>query len=262
MSSRTITEGVSTSTIKASRLATATEAYAIRLASSPVEVQAAQALRFNVFNLELKEGLVESYATGLDVDAFDAVCDHLLVEHVATGTIVGTYRLQTGSMAAANLGYYSAQEFDFSPFEPLRSEVVELGRACVDRLHRNLIVLGLLWKGIAQYANARGCRYLIGCSSLTSVDPKVGARVYADLCRRHLVEPSLRTNPLLHCECSLRELHEDAPEVPKLLRAYLGMGAKVCGAPAIDRQFGTIDFLTLLDLEALPALARARFLGI
>jgi len=147
-----------TATIKASRLATGTDAYAIRLATSGVEIQAAQALRFNVFNLELNEGLAESYTTGLDVDAFDAVCDHLLVEHVATGCIVGTYRLQTGAMAAANLGYYSAQEFDLSPFEPLRSEVVELGRACVDRLHRNLSVLGLLWKGIAQYANACGCR--------------------------------------------------------------------------------------------------------
>lgn len=249
-------------TIKASRLSTATDAYAIRLAQTAVEVQAAQALRFNVFNLELNEGLAESYATGLDVDAFDAVCDHLLVEHVATGSIVGTYRLQTGIMAAANQGYYSAQEFDFSPYETLRGQVVELGRACVDRMHRNLIVLGLLWKGIAQYAAARGCQYLIGCSSLTSLDPKVGARVYTDLCRRHLVEPALRTRPLSHCECSTYELSDEAPEVPKLLRAYLGMGAKICGVPAIDRQFGTIDFLTLLDLEALPPLARARFLGI
>jgi len=262
MSTLTNEPAPDTATIKASRLGTATDAYTIRLASSLVEIQAAQALRFNVFNLELSEGLAESYATGLDVDGFDAVCDHLLVEHVNTGTIVGTYRLQTGAMASANLGYYSAQEFDFAPFEPLRHEVVELGRACVDRLHRNLIVLGLLWKGIAQYASARGCRYLIGCSSLTSVDPKVGARVYADLCRRHLVETALRTSPLPHCECSLRELQEDAPEVPKLLRAYLGMGAKICGVPALDRQFGTIDFLTLLDLEALPLLARARFLGI
>lgn len=254
---------MNTSTISAARLAgtSSTDAYTVRLAASAVERQAVQALRFNVFNLELNEGLAESYATGLDVDDFDAVCDHLLVEHVATGCIVGTYRLQTGAMAMANLGYYSAQEFDFAPFEPLRNEVVELGRACVDRLHRNLIVLGLLWKGIAQYANARSCRYLIGCSSLTSVDPTVGARVYSDLCRRHLVEPGLRTNPLPRCACSLRELQEDAPEVPKLLRAYLGMGAKICGAPAIDRQFGTIDFLTLLDLNALPALARARFLG-
>jgi putative hemolysin len=164
-------------------------------------------------------------------------------------------------MAAANLGYYSAQEFDFSPYEPMREEIVELGRACVDRLHRNLSVLGLLWKAIAHYAAARGGRFLIGCSSVTSVDPAVGAAVYSDLCRRHLVAPELRTRPRSHCECSLQVLSEETPEVPKLLRAYLGLGAKICGAPAVDRQFGTIDFLTLLDLDSLPPAARARFLG-
>lgn len=244
------------------RLSPATNAYAVRIACTQAEVQNAQALRFNVFNLELHEGLARSYETGLDADIFDAVCHHLLVEHLPTGTIVGTYRLQTGMMAAANHGYYSAQEFDFHPYEPLREQVVELGRACVDRLHRNLIVLGLLWKGIAQYATAHGCRYLIGCSSLTSVDPAVGARVYSGLCRRHLVEPALRTRPLPHCECSMRELCEEQVEVPKLLRAYLGMGARICGPPALDQEFGTIDFLTVLDLVELPASARTRFLGV
>ena len=262
MQIRSSTEQPAERGVSGARLSTATEAYTIRLASSPVEVRAAQALRFNVFNLELKEGLAESYETGLDADAFDAVCDHLLVEHVATGCIVGTYRLQTGTMAAANQGYYSAQEFDFTPYEPVREQVVELGRACVDRLHRNLSVLGLLWKGITQYAVARGGRYLIGCSSLTSVEPSVGARAYSDLCRRYLASPAFRTRPLPHCECSLATMSEEPVEIPKLLRAYLGMGARICGVPAIDRQFGTIDFLTLQDLEALPAAARARFLGV
>jgi putative hemolysin len=144
----------------------------------------------------------------------------------------------------------------------LRGEIVELGRACVDRAHRNLLVLGLLWKGIAEYASAHGARYLIGCSSLTSTDARVGASAYADLCRRHLAPLELRTRPLAPCECSLRELAEEAPAVPKLLRAYLGMGAKICGAPAIDREFGTIDFLTLLDLESLSPQTKARFFGL
>jgi putative hemolysin len=47
----------------------------------------------------------------------------------------------------------------------------------------------------------------------------------------------------------------------KLLRAYLTIGAKICGLPAIDREFGTIDFLTLLDLQTLPKIVRAHFLG-
>src|SRR5947209_1248356 len=92
--------------------------YRLRLATSTADLRSAQVLRFVVFNLELQEGLEQSYATCLDADAFDDICDHLLVEDMRTGEVIGTYRLQTGPTAAAKLGYYSAQEFDFSPYEP------------------------------------------------------------------------------------------------------------------------------------------------
>jgi putative hemolysin len=242
-------------------LTSSPSAYATRLARDVSEVRAAQELRFAVFNLELNEGLSESLTTGLDADPFDVVCDHLLVEHVPTATIVGTYRLQTGPTAGANLGYYSEQEFDFAPFESIRPELIELGRACVHQHHRNLVVLGLLWKGIADYARERGGRYLCGCSSLTSQDPAVGASAYADLCRKYLVEPRFRTCPLPAFESSLQQLAEESPKIPKLLRAYLSMGARICGPPALDRQFKTIDFLTLLDMETMPALLRSKLLG-
>ena len=235
--------------------------YATRLARTPEDVRAAQQLRFEVFNLELNEGLEQSYATGLDADPFDAVCDHLLVEQVSTGHIVGTYRLQTGTSAAKNLGYYCAQEFEFSVFESIRHEIVELGRACVHRQHRNLVVLGLLWKGIADYATDRGARYLIGCSSLTSQNPAEGASAYAELCRKNLADTSFRTKPLPAFECCLDHLAEEKIQIPKLLRAYLTVGAKICGPPALDPHFQTIDFLTMLDIQSLSAQTRERFFG-
>jgi putative hemolysin len=235
--------------------------YATRLALNSDEIRAAQALRYRVFNLELNEGLDASHLTGLDEDQFDAVCDHLVVEDLRTGQIVGTYRLQTGQNAASSFGYYCEQEFEFDVFEPLRAEMVELGRACVHRQHRNLVVLGLLWKGIADYARQHGARYLFGCSSITSQDPTEGASAYADLCRKHLVGPQWRTRPLAKYDCSLSELASDPVAIPKLLRAYLTLGAKICGPPSLDRQFKTIDFLTLLDLQSLHPLARQRFFG-
>lgn len=237
------------------------DVYATRLAQTPEEVRAAQQLRYAVFNLELNEGLADSHATGLDADPFDAICDHLLVEHLPTREIVGTYRLQTGATAAAKLGYYSEQEFDFGPFESMRGEMIELGRACVHQNHRNLNVLGLLWKGIAEYAAARGGRYLCGCSSLTATDPAIGASAYADLCRHYLAPTNWRTRPRPAFECPMDHMAEEKPKIPKLLRAYLSMGAKICGPPALDRQFKTIDFLTLVDLESLPATVRQRFLS-
>jgi putative hemolysin len=254
--------GATRAPFEAARLLVASpEDYAVRLADDAAELRAAQALRFAVFNLELKEGLEASRATGLDQDRFDAVCDHLTVTHAPSGEIVGTYRLQTGTSAAAHLGYYSEQEFDFRVYEPLRREMIELGRACVHRAHRNLAVLGLLWKGIADYARAHRARYLIGCSSITSQDAPVGASAYTELCRKHLAPPELRTRPWPAWECPLGHLAEETPHIPKLLRAYMTVGARICGPPALDREFKTIDFLTVLDLGSVPALTRARFLG-
>jgi len=246
--------------IEALRLLVSTNtSYSVRLARDAAEVRAAQALRFAVFNLELNEGLEQSYRSGLDMDPFDDVCDHLVVEHLPTNEIIGTYRLQTGATAAANLGYYRAQEFDFAPFEPLRAQMIELGRACVHKLHRNMSVLGLLWTGIGEYARQRGARFLCGCSSITSQEPSVGAAVYADLCRKHLARPEWRTRPLPAWECPMDQIHPEPPKIPKLLRAYLNLGAKICGPPAIDRNFKTIDFLTWVDFQSLPGPVVGRY---
>lgn len=233
--------------------------YRARLAATESDRLAAYRLRFLVFNLELNEGLESAYENGYDTDAYDAVCDHLIVEHASTGLVVGTYRLQTGENAARNLGYYSQQEFDFAPFEALRSRTVELGRACVHRDHRTSDVLNLLWRGIAQYAQRRGANYLIGCCSLTSQDPLQGLAVFERL-QPCLVEPALLTEPTPEFAPPAIEGPLPQIEVPRLLRAYLAVGARICSGPAIDRAFGTIDYLTLLNLETLHPRVARRFL--
>jgi len=173
---------------------------------------------------------------------------------------VGTYRLQTGITAAKNLGYYSQREFDFAPYAKLRPSLIELGRACIHREHRSTDVLYLLWRGIAEYALKLGSRFLIGCSSLTSQKPSHGSAVYKRLLDWQ-VEDSLRTRPRESFAMPIVHSSTADEEVPKLLRTYLAIGAKICGPPALDREFKTIDFLTLLDLEHLHPRVRARFLG-
>lgn len=234
--------------------------YVARLAQTEAERRAAYRLRFEVFNLELNEGLESAYATGHDVDPFDAVCDHLIVEDQTSGQVIGTYRMQTGVAAQRNIGYYSAGEFDFAPYEPIRAELLELGRACVHRDHRSFEVITLLWRGIAGYALTHGCRYLIGCSSLTSQDEAYGAAMYRKL-QKFEAGRELRTQPLAALACALRSGFQGDVTPPKLLRTYLAVGAKICGPPAIDREFKTIDFLTLLDLHDLVPSARQRYLG-
>jgi len=256
--------------------------YRLRLAESVEDRDAACRLRFKVFNIELGEGLESSYQTGLDTDQFDLFCEHLLVEDKQESNparrVVGTYRMQSGLTAARNLGYYSEQEFSFAPFEPLRADILELGRASIDREHRTPEVLTLLWRGIAQYASNMGLRYLIGCSSLTSKDPAEGWQVYRQL-ERYRVLPEFETTPTAAYACPSEQvgaiaqpspsqpdpsIQGNAPEtarVPKLLKTYLTIGARISGPPAWDREFGTIDFLTLLDLKMLSPMARNRFLA-
>jgi putative hemolysin len=239
------------------------ETYWLRFAESKEDLEAAFRLRFLVFNLELNEGLESAYETGHDTDVFDKTCDHLIVEHRPSRQVVGTYRLQTGRIAGRNLGYYSEREFDFSPYEPIRNSLVELGRASIHRDHRSFEVLTLLWRGIAMYATERKARYLIGCSSLTSQCLQEGSDMYARLLD-YLAEPALRTVPQAPFSFPILAPtpHTAFARPPKLLRAYLSMGAKICGPPALDREFRTIDFLTLLDLQRISRTARARFLGI
>ena len=59
--------------------------YGVRLARTREDVEAALRLRFEVFNLELHEGLTESFFTGLDEDEFDQFCDHLIVVDESRG---------------------------------------------------------------------------------------------------------------------------------------------------------------------------------
>jgi putative hemolysin len=245
--------------------------YRVRLAETAADREAACRLRFKVFNIELGEGLESSYENGLDTDQFDEICEHLLVEDKLERKIVGTYRMQSGATAAANRGYYSEQEFSFAPYEPLRAGVLELGRASIDREHRTPEVLTLLWRGIAQYATDMGLRYLVGCSSMNSKNPADGWSMLDQL-KHFLVDPAFQTEPTPAFACPIgqegvlaqtQSSTEDSQpvKVPKLLKTYMAIGARICGAPAWDRGFGTIDFLTLLDLKTISPSARNRFLA-
>src|SRR5580704_13687056 len=175
-----------------------------------------QRLRYLVFNCELGEGLDSSVRIGLDRDRYDFICDHLMVRDTNSGKLVGTYRMQSGFRAKGNLGYYSEQFFDFTSFEGIRAEVLELGRACVHTEYRNSHVLHMLWKGIVRYATSCSARYLLCCSSVTSQDENEGMVLYEQLREKYLIEPALRTKPKPAFRCELRNNMTPPPATPRL----------------------------------------------
>jgi putative hemolysin len=246
-------------TVSADPLLASTSLFRVSLATSPDDLLACQRLRYLVFNLELGEGLSSSDRSGLDIDPFDSFCDHLMVHDIESGKLVGTYRMQTGDTAQRNLGYYGNQLFDFSVYDHVRKEMLELGRACVHLDFRNIMVLHALWKGIALYAMRVEARYLLGCSSISSQDENHGVAMYEALKDRYLVEPALRTVPQPGHTCQSTGHSNESLRPPRLFRAYLEISGRICGPPAIDREFKTIDFLTLFDLKRLPDRVRSRF---
>lgn len=236
--------------------------YEVRFARSLGELEAIQKLRFEVFNLELNEGLDASYDTGRDVDEFDPVCHHLMICDTTTGDVVGTYRMQTFAMAERGIGFYSDVEFDLSEVpRDVLSEAVEVGRACIARDHRSLRVLYLLWSGLGMYLNWNKKRFLFGCNSLTSQDPVEGQQVLDFLTENGHMHPTLTVRPQPGFECSPTGAMPPGgkPNVPRLMRVYLSFGAKICGPPAIDRLFKTIDYFAFFDIDTLDQRALAYF---
>ena len=227
--------------------------YTARFARDPDDLDAVLRLRFEVFNLELGEGLAASFETGRDHDRFDEACHHLLVEDRHSTEVVGTYRLQTPAMAQRAAGLYTATIFDLDAMpEAVMASAVELGRACIASGHRNTGVLFLLWKGLARYVAFNRLRFLFGCCSLTSQDPAEGWAAHRLLAKKGHLHTAIHLGPTPEHVCPpVADDDGTRVKLPKLFRTYLRHGATICSTPAIDRAFGTIDFLALLDVARL-----------
>ena len=226
--------------------------YIAGLACSDRCVMEAQRLRYEVFNVELGEGLSESAVTGLDQDPFDRQMSHLVLLERAAGAVIGTYRVQTALHALKHDGLYSAGEFQLAGLAPYFDRTIELGRACIATDHRRFAAVLVLWLGIGGFMNMHRQRYLFGCCSLTSSDPDDGWRAMKTIRAKDYLHPDimLAANDSCSCGPGSREFDEDLGEallLPKLFRAYVRLGAKVVSEPAIDREFGTVDFLVFLD---------------
>jgi putative hemolysin len=240
-----------------------TNRYKLQFARTEGELRAAQSLRYRVFNLELGEGLDDAHRQCLDVDKYDLQCDHLIVVDREADRVIGTYRLQTYQEAIQGHGLYTGDEFDLSeiPQEILKKSV-EVGRACIQKEHRNGRVLYLLWRGIAAYMEMTEQRYLLGCCSIKSADPAEGWMVWDYLREHDHIHNSLcvDTKEEYHCPDVAREAEAwQNVTLPELFILYIDLGAKTLSKPALDSAFKTIDFLILVDLQKLDERSRTLF---
>ncbi|GAA3575894.1 GNAT family N-acetyltransferase [Amycolatopsis ultiminotia] len=199
---------------------------------------------------------------GLDVDYFDEYCDHLVVRDDNTGEIVGCYRMLPPERAVQAGKLYSDSEFDLTALDGLRSSLVETGRSCVHPDHRSGAVVSLVWAGIARYMLLSGHRYLAGCASVPLSDGgNYAAGVWDVLRAKHYADEARRVSPLHPWECD-DIVRPGRAMLPPLIKGYVRLGAKVCGPPALDADFGVADFFVLLDLHQVDERYLKFFLGV
>ena len=245
-----------------------------RLARTPKDIKRAQRLRYDVF---YKDGAAIAAAATLlarrDKDAFDKVCDHLLViDHAARTTlgrkppIVGTCRLLGQDIAAQCGGFYTDNEFDIGGLverhEGLR--FLELGRSCVLPPYRNKRTVELLWHGIWSYVRQRRFDVMIGCGSLEGADPNRLAQQLSFLHHYARAPEEWRAGPHASRRVDMNRMSKDAidpkatlRELPPLIKGYLRVGAFIGDGAVIDYQFGTTDVLIILPVSAI----NARYIG-
>ncbi len=257
------------------------EHYLIKLAENQAEISAAQELRYRVFKEE--QGRLSTCSDVTDRDYFDSFCRHLVVVEKGSGRIVGTYRVLTNNAAHFAGRFYSQDEFTISGLKNMRDDLCEVGRSCVDPEFRNGAVVSLLWSGLISLRHhsmspfgllekvrrhyhrrpAAKFEYLFGCVSLEETDPVAALALYEYCLQNNLVTNKLTARPRAGFELApvsdaevQRYLQENEKtmlrKLPPLFKGYINLGAKICGAPAYDREFGTIDFLILQDMREIP----------
>jgi len=233
----------------------------VRLAATAAEIDAAQALRYRVFYDEMgARPSSEMARRKRDFDAFDGVCDHLLViDHArgeGAGSVVGTYRLMRRAAAAAGGNFYSAAEYDIARILAHPGQILELGRSCVDAAARNRPTMQLLWRGIAAYVFHYDVALMFGCASLPGTDPDALATPLAYLHHFHLAPQELRARALPERYVEMNRTAAAAINptralvaLPPLIKGYLRLGGFVGEGAVIDHQFNTTDVCVVVKTD-------------
>ncbi|MWD27346.1 GNAT family N-acetyltransferase [Aquicoccus sp. SCR17] len=232
--------------------------YAARLAGDDADMRAAQALRHRAFHPGARPGL--------DRDEFDPLCDHVLVEEVATGRLVCCFRLLPLEGGTEIARSYSAQYYELSALASYPGRMVEMGRFCIDPDHHDPDILRVAWGAMTRYVDEAGVELLFGCASFAGTDRGAYLDAFAMLRDRHLAPkrwlPRVKAPQVFRFAARLRrkpDMKQAMRRMPPLLKTYLMMGGWVSDHAVVDSQMNTLHVFTGVEIGAIPP-ARQRLL--
>lgn len=224
--------------------------YVARQAADRGDVRRAQALRAEGFGR----------ADGLDRDAFDETCTHVLIEERATGRLVCCYRVLTLTGGCDIAQSYSAQFYELSALGGFEGRMAEIGRFCIAPDLDDPDILRVAWAALSRLVDAQGIEMLFGCSSFHGVHTEAYIDAFAMLRERHLAPrkwtPRVKAPSVFRFAQRLKrhraDLRKAMRHMPPLLRSYLAMGGWVSDHAVIDRDLGTLHVFTGVEVGAIP----------
>lgn len=243
--------------------------FAVRIARSEADLQAAQRLRYDVFVRELGGGgAMVDHEAGLEKDRFDPFFDHMLVEEIASGQVVGVYRLLRGEVAEEVGQFYSEDEYDLGVLKRSRRRLLELGRSCLHPDYRGGMAMFHLWSGLADYVEQHQIEILFGVASFHGTDPAALADPLSSLHHNHLAPEDLRVRahdrhfqPMDLVPADQLDRRRAILETPALIKAYLRLGGFVGEGAYVDHAFNTTDVCLILDTARMNERQRRIYTG-
>lgn len=241
--------------------------FTVKTVQTGAELEEVLRLRFEVFN---REYMGKNRAVGVDVDKLDFICDHLVIRDDRSGRVVGTYRLNSSLFSDK---FYSSAEFKFDKIKAMPGNILELGRAAIDKEFRTGAVIALLWRGISEYMQLTKTDILLGCASVKTIDPLQIGLITQYLENKGVLKYDLDVEPTRKYRVKrLSKVFEYidkhpfeydekaiAEQIPALFASYVKMGFKAYGEPALDLDFNCIDYLIMIPLDDLQGAYGRRY---
>lgn len=226
--------------------------YVARLARDPQDIAVAQRLRHLCF---VERAGRPTMPDALDKDAFDDICDHVLIED-PSGQLMGTCRVQLCQTIGDLCAGYTGQFYDLSSLQDGDGPFLELGRFCVADGPAQADVLRLAWAFLARIVDIRGAAMLLGCSSFAGRDFAAHKPAFDLLAERtapcRIGRKAAETIDYRAAATPVTDRRAALDHVPALLRSYLSMGGWVSDHAVVDRDMNTLHVFTGLRIADIP----------
>ncbi|EKS6645713.1 GNAT family N-acetyltransferase [Enterobacter hormaechei] len=224
-----------------------------KVATSEYEIHQAMKLRYHVFSRKnIFPFSKENNDSKVDMDFLDRHCQHIVVIEKTTNKVIGTARFLEKKTALKNNIFLTNDGFDNTELMQVKDEFIEIGRVCVDEDYQSGNAFFLIKKEFNNFIRKHYFErklFVIGMYSIEYSNDRELSGIYHYLKEKSNfsyfnVNAAETRGYKVMAKSQSVQITSDK-QLPKLLRVYLSMGAKLLGTPCTDTVCNNILSISL-----------------